>query len=51
MANDSKNKALHAKMSSHDAVKQWKETGKKPKGLKKVALTSFFKPKRKTDDM
>lgn len=41
---DAKNaKALVAKkMSSHEAIREWKETGVKPKGLKKVSFKEAF---------
>ncbi len=40
---NSKADALKARMSSHDAVREWKKTGVKPKGLKKVPLSVFHK--------
>lgn len=34
----SKSKVLQGKMTSHEAVREWKKTGKKPEGLKKVCM-------------
>lgn len=37
-----KSKVLKAKMTSHEAVSEWKKTGKKPSGLKKVDIDKAF---------
>lgn len=36
-------KSVARKMSSHDAVRAWKETGKKPKGLHKVDVSRYYR--------
>lgn len=37
-----KSKALKNKMTSHEAVREWKRTGKKPRGLHKVEIDSVM---------
>ena len=42
MKAEEKKKTVAKKMTSHEAVREWKKTGVKPKGLKKVEFPSTF---------
>ena len=36
-------------MNSHEAIREWKKTGKKPKGLKQVPLEKAFPNQAKSE--